>query len=204
MSGGALYTGTAMNSSEMSPLTSTEMARNDMVCGCAMQAWQDHEAELLHFLLARLSSRDDAEDLLQELFVRLLQQGSSFCTVTQPKAWLYRVARNTLIDRQRTKKTFTELPEGLPVDDPERAPIESLDACLWRNLAQLSPEDSLIIEQCDLHGMPQKDFAAQNGLSLPAAKARLRRAREKLKAAIMHNCQVRFDEAGKVCCHKPR
>jgi RNA polymerase sigma-70 factor (ECF subfamily) len=97
MSGGALYTGTAMNSSEMSPPTSTEMACNDMACGCAMQAWQDHEAELLQFLLARLNSRDDAEDLLQELFVRLLQQGSSFCTVTQPKAWLYRVARNTLI-----------------------------------------------------------------------------------------------------------
>ena len=180
-----------MNSSEMSPPTSTEMA-----CGCAMQAWQEHEAELLHFLLARLNSRDDAEDLLQELFVCLLQQGSSFCTVTQPKAWLYRVARNTFIDRRRTKKIFSELPEGLPVDDPERAPIESLDACLWRNLAHLSPEDSLIIEQCDLHGMPQKDFAAQNGLSLPAAKARLRRAREKLKASIMHNCQPHAHTGG--------
>jgi RNA polymerase sigma-70 factor (ECF subfamily) len=96
------------------------------------------------------------------------------------------------------------VPEELPHKEYERTPVEQLDVCVWRNLAQLSPEDSIIIEQCDLLGMPQKNFAAQNGLSLPAAKARLRRAREKLKAAIMHNCQVRFDEAGKVCCHEPR
>lgn len=169
-----------------------------------MQAWQEHEAELFHFLLARLNSRDDAEDLLQEVFIRLLRHGDDFCSVTQPRAWLYRVARNGLIDRQRTQKTFSPLSEALPNEEHERAPVDELDACVWRNLAQLSPEDHLIIEQCDLHGMPQKDFAAQNGLSLAATKARLRRAREKLKAAILHNCQVRFDEAGKVCCHKPR
>lgn len=171
---------------------------------CVFRAWEQYEAELFHFLLGRLNDREAAEDLRQELFVRVLQQGHDFCTIKQPKAWLYRVARNALIDRYRTTKVFTELSEALPVPEVQRSPVESLDSCLWRNLAELSREERAIIEQCDLFGIQQKDFAAANDLSLSAVKARLLRARRKLKAVMTKNCQVGFDATGRVCCHKPR
>lgn len=173
-------------------------------CSCITGAWERHQAELFQFLLSRLECRDDAEDLLHEIFIRLLQQGAKFCAVNQPRAWLYRTARNALIDRQRSQKAQVALPEDLPEPEQSRAPVESLDACVWNNLPQLSPGDAEIIRQCDLLGVRQKDFAARHGLSLPATKARLQRARRRLRSAIEHNCQVRFDENGRVCCHKPR
>lgn len=158
----------------------------------------------MQFLRGRLDSPDDADDLLQELFIRLLQQGNSFCSVRQPRAWLYRVARNALIDRQRTKKPLVELPAELPRPEVQRAAIELMESCVWRNLEELSAEDRDIIRQCDLLGLRQRDYAEQQGLTLPATKARLQRARRRLRELIVTNCQVRFDETGKVCCHKPR
>lgn len=82
--------------------------------------------------------------------------------------------------------------------------MEALDACLARNLADISPEDREIIEQCDLLGMKQQVFADAHELSLAAVKSRLLRARQRLRDNLVRNCQVRFDDAGQVCCHVPR
>jgi len=196
---------------------------NGKVCECIIQAWQQYEAELFNFLASRLNTLEDAEDLIQELFIRLLQQGDGFCSIRQPRAWLYQVARNALIDRYRKQRAFVDLDEKQPdtlfseglisepfISEPliseelNPAVMDLLDRCLWRNLEELPPEEQAIIRQCDLNGMRQKTFAQQNGLSLPATKARLQRARQKLRSLIIHNCQVRFDAAGKVCCHVPR
>lgn len=181
-----------------------ETAAAEPLCGCIQQSWSAHERELLQFLRRRLENLDDAEDLLQELFIRLLQQGNDFCSVRQPRAWLFQVARNALIDRQRVKRPLVELPPELPKPEVQRAAIELMESCVWRNLQELSDEEREVIRACDLLGMRQKIYAEQHGLSLPATKARLQRARRKLRELIVHNCQVRFDETGKVCCHKPR
>jgi len=50
----------------------------------------------------------------------------------------------------------------------------------------------------------QNDYAQRLGLSLPAAKSRVQRARLRLRAQLSEACQVTFDEAGKVCCFVPR
>lgn len=171
---------------------------------CVLAAWLSHEAELRGFLTHRLGDADQADDLLQEVFLKAMRQGRDFCELDQPRAWLYQVARNALIDRSRLAKPQVELPEDLAAVESARDPVDELDACLTRNLARLSDEDRLIIEQCDLKGIRQQDFAAQHGLSLPAAKSRLLRARQRLREALVQHCQVHFDDAGRICCHAPQ
>lgn len=173
------------------------------ICACISDAWQTHESELFLFLLNQLDTREEAEDLHQEIFLRLLQQGTAFCQVKQPRSWLFRVARNALTDRRRRQKTLVELPATLAEDEVQRDAITELENCLLRNLEALSPAEREIIERCDLGGERQRAFAARHGISLPAAKARLQRARRKLRTAIVRNCRVRFDETGRVCCHRP-
>ena len=56
------------------------------------------------------------------------------------------------------------------------AVVDQLTGCLRRVLAELDEADADIIRQCDLNGQRQQDYAAAHGLSLPATKARLRRA----------------------------
>jgi RNA polymerase sigma-70 factor (ECF subfamily) len=53
-----------------------------------------------------------------------------------------------------------------------------------------------VIEQCDLNGMTQKDYAVAHNLSLPAVKARLRRARIELKTILVAECKVTQDQSG--------
>lgn len=177
-----------------------------MTPNCILTAWHTHEQQLRVFLLAQIGNPDEADDALQELFLKLVRQDTDFCSVQNPRAWLFRVARNYLIDRQRTAKTFVELEPDTNLarasDTP--SPISQLESCLLRNLDELCEHDKSVLKHCDLQGQTQHNYAQQHNLSLSAVKSRLLRARKRLRDKIITNCQVQFDEQGQVCCHIPR
>ncbi|MDA8094625.1 MAG: sigma-70 family RNA polymerase sigma factor [Betaproteobacteria bacterium] len=171
---------------------------------CILRAWESHGAEVKGFLTRQIGNANVAEDLLQEIFLKAMRQGRGFCALDNPRAWLFQVARNALIDVARTSRPTIELDEEMPAPDPSQRPaVDELDVCIARNLQALSDEDRRILQACDLDGQTVRFFGEAQGLSLPAAKARIRRARERLRAAIIRNCGVRFDETGRVCCHIP-
>ncbi|RME26664.1 MAG: sigma-70 family RNA polymerase sigma factor [Deltaproteobacteria bacterium] len=167
---------------------------------CMLQAWAEHEAELHAFLRARCGDEQLAEDLLQDVFLKALRQGDRFCEVRQARAWLYRVARNALVDRHRVTRPHEVLGEPAAPEMEDPPPVLDLLDCLPRALEALSEADADIIRRCDLEGMSQADYARQHGLSLPGARSRIQRARRRLKAQLTRACQVRFDESGQVCC----
>lgn len=172
---------------------------------CVLGAWRAHESELRGFLMHRIGNVDGADDLLQDTFIKAMRLGANFEQIRDPRAWLFHVARNALVDHVRLGRHEVALPDTLAAPEHVlRAPVDELDACLLRNLAELPLDDRRIIEQCDLRGAKQQDFADANGMTLSATKSRLLRARKRLRDALMHNCQVRFDESGAVCCHVPR
>jgi len=142
--------------------------------------------------------------MLQDLFLKAMRQKRKFCEIGNARAWLYEVARNAVADRLRLKKEQVELPEDLAAEHEETPAVESLAACLPRALSELSEEDRDAITRCDLEGMSQEDYAKLKGLTLPGAKSRVQRARKRLREHLTEACQVRFDEAGKVCCFVPR
>ena len=171
---------------------------------CLMTAWHEHEAELRGWLRHRLRNAVDAEDLLQDVFLKAMRQGERFCAITNARAWLYEVARNALADRLRLARATVELPEDLSQHKEEVAAVDSLAACLPRVLSELSPEDREAITLCDLERLPQEEFARRKGLSLPGAKSRVQRARKRLRAQLTQACQVRLDAAGQVSDFVPR
>ena len=171
---------------------------------CLMTAWHANEAELRGWLRHRLGNPVDAEDMLQDLFIKALRQGERFCAIANARAWLFEVARNALADRLRLKRELVELPRDLAGESEEVATVDSLVACLPRVLSELSPEDCDAITLCDLQGVPQDEFARRKGLSLPGAKSRIQRARKRLREQISQACQVRLDEAGQVSDFVPR
>ena len=169
---------------------------------CVLRAWHAHEAELQAFLVRHAADADSAQDLLQEVFVKALRQGRDFCVLEQPRAWLFQVARNALVDAGRLRRPSVELSEELPAPAAEeRAPVDALDACIARNLQWLGDDDRDIVQRCDLDGQTVRAYAEAAGLSLPAAKARLLRARKRLRDSLVEHCGVRFDADGSVCCH---
>lgn len=175
---------------------------------CVAAAWQAHEAELRGFLRHQGLDPQSADDLLQDVFIKAMRQGEGFCGLDSPRAWLFQVARHALIDRARLAKVHLPLDEAAhdveaPLPDAP-APVDALSGCVARVLGELAPEDAAILRACDLEGQTQRDYAARHGLSLPAAKSRLLRARQRLRERIVSACQVRFDADGTVSGHVPR
>ena len=171
---------------------------------CAVEAWVAHHAELERFLVRRLQDRASAEDILQDVFVKATRPGANFCAVANRRAWLFEVARNALADHWRATRPMAPLPEDLTADDAAPAPVDALVECIERVLGEMAPADAAVLRDCDLNGMTLADYAAARGLSLPAVKSRVQRARRRLRALLVRNCGVRLDEAGRVCCHVPR
>jgi RNA polymerase sigma-70 factor, ECF subfamily len=171
---------------------------------CLMDAWHRHEAELHGWLKARLGNRNDADDMLQDLFLKCVRQQDRFCDLENARAWLFEVARNALIDRLRLTRNQVALPDDLATIEEEVAPVDSLAACLPRVLSELSAEDREAITLCDLQGISQQSYADMKGISLPGAKSRIQRARKRMRAQLTSACQVRFDAAGQVSDFVPR
>lgn len=71
---------------------------------CMSVFWQQHEAELSRFLASRTGDREQAADLLQEVFLRARACADRFCEMENPRAWLYRTARNLLTDEYRAAR----------------------------------------------------------------------------------------------------
>lgn len=172
---------------------------------CHNKAWRLHKTEIRGFLQHRLGSYAEADDLLQDIFLKALLQGKDFCALGNPRAWLFHVARNLLVDHLRLTKEQVPLPDDLCAEsEPVFEPLDVLTHCLPRVLSELSPEDREAITLCDLQGVTQLEYAKTIGLSIPAAKSRVQRARLRLQTQLVNACQVKFDKAGRVCCFVAR
>src|SRR5512133_517303 len=171
---------------------------------CLTTAWTAHESELRGWLRRRVGNSALADDLLQDLFLKALRQGTRFCAVENPRAWLFEVARNTLADHLRVAHPMVALPDDLVAPAEYIDTVDTLTACLPRVLSELSADDREAITLCDLQGMRQADFARLKGLSLSAAKSRVQRARVRLRAQMSLVCQVQIDDGGRVSDFVPR
>lgn len=170
-----------------------------------LDAWNAHKGELLRFVQSRVHDPDEAHDIIQETFFRALRQPKGLHDVGNSRAWLFQAARNLVIDRFRLTKEQVPVPDELATEiDSDAKPVDALSQCLPKVLSTLSDEDRQAITLCDIEGIGQQAYAAQSGLTLPAAKARIRRARQRLRSRLVEMCRVHFDERGNVCCFFPR
>ncbi len=164
-----------------------------------------HEGELRGYLRHRMADPDAADDVLQDVFVKAMRHGQGFCSLDNPRAWLFQVARNVLVDHVRMTRPAEPLSEEWAAPEPERvAPVDELAECLARCMAELSAEDAEIVRSCDLEGQTARAFAQARGLGLAAAKSRLLRARQRLRDQLTRICRVRFEADGSVGGHTPR
>ncbi len=99
---------------------------------CLTTAWTNHEPELRGWLRRHLRDTAEADDLLQDLFLKALRQEERFCSLTNARAWLFEVARNAIADKLRVSRVMVELPEYLVAVVEESDTVDTLTACLTR------------------------------------------------------------------------
>ncbi len=167
--------------------------------------WKEFSGKLENFLRTKVGDPAVAEDLRQDVFLRLLQRLERGGSVGDVEAWLFRSARNAVIDHYRTRKATVAVPETLPDESvPEPAELEELRASFRRMISSLPEPYREAVTLVDLEGMKQQDFADRLGISLSAAKSRVQRGRDLLRGMLRECCTFGFDRRGRVIDCEPR
>ena len=183
--------------------TPTKQAADQRHAGTDNDAYRAMRTQLQAFIARRVENTQAAEDLTQEVLLRLVRSNAD--ELADPAAWLYRVARNVIIDHYRTRRPdparveASELSNSVDpfADDPSLARQE-LAQCLRSLINQLDEPYQSAITAVDLDGRTHASVAAQTGLSVPGMKSRVQRARRQLRHLLTDCCDVQTSADGTV------
>lgn len=167
------------------------------------QLFQDHAVDLRRFLAKRLNDPRDADDLLQEVFLRAIRRPPA----GDGRAWLFAVARNVLIDhyrRPRREHPSAEIPES-PDGGPERPNPAAARAarCAAGLLHRLPDEQAEALRRVDMGASTQRLAAQELGVSVSGMKSRVQRGRAALRGMLQACCPTRTDARGGVVDMRP-
>jgi RNA polymerase sigma-70 factor, ECF subfamily len=167
----------------------------------ALAELYDRHSRLLFSLIVRIvSDRSEAEELLQEAFLRVWQRAAIYdARLGAPLPWMVRVARNLAIDRLRSKRTRAavdspapdgDVPETVPasnIQDPETAVMDGeRRQAVTDALAGLPVEQRQLIEAAFFEGYTHQELAQRFGLPLGTVKTRIRTGMMAMRPRLEH------------------
>lgn len=168
------------------------------------QWWQEFSAPLHRFLRARTRSEADAEDLRQEVFLRVHRRLPALREPAKLQGWVYRIARNVVIDHYRARHDHQPLEEEPESADPSGRDAVDLSPALRRFIAALPTQYRDPLLRHEFQGESMAEVALALGLSLTATKSRVRRARLLLRDMLDQCCRFEFDRRGRIIEAEPR
>jgi len=184
------------------------------------QIWTEFGGRLRAFIGRRVDSEADADDILQEVFLRIHRRAGTVERRERLVSWLFQVTRNAIADYYRAPVRRRELPAGAAPDleaawhhaqdgvgDSEVASPEvrrELAACLAPMMAQLPPLYREAVRVVDLEGLPQQEAATRAGITVSGMKSRVQRGRQALQSLLNACCQFDLDAGGRVTDYQPR
>lgn len=182
----------------MRPSASDPSARAEHPVMPVADLWQAHRLRLRNYIARRVRDRDAADDILQEVFLKVnaglhgVRSGGSI------PAWLYRIAAHSIADHYRAQKPCEELPadDELAAPEAQADPVAELAVCLQPFIAELPETYRTALLLSEMEGLPQKEVARRLGISLSGAKSRVQRGREKLRQRMLACCHIETGRNG--------
>ena len=174
--------------------------------------------------LSRMLGSDDAEDLTQEVFVKIDKGVKNFRGEAQLSTWIYRVATNAALDRMRSA-TFKQQKRELTPDDsagekltePEDKNIwtgetkpaadqqlihQQMNSCIREYIDQLPEDYRTVMLLSEVEDFKNREIADILDVSLDTVKIRLHRARASLKKSLGNHCNFYLDERSELGCDR--
>src|SRR5215211_1136583 len=181
------------------------------------QIWSEFAERLRAFIARRVDSDADADDILQEVFLRIHRHAGSLQRRERLVSWLFQITRNAIADFYRAPVRRRELLAGAPhdldprsehavswVDERDAGAARELATCLGPMVAQLPPLYRDAVTLIDLEGLSQKEAAIRAGLSLSGMKSRVQRGRHALAQLLRNCCQIETDATGAIMDYQLR
>lgn len=188
--------------------------------GDTQQIWSEFSDRLRAFISRRVDSAADAEDILQDVFLRIHRHAGSLERQERLVSWLFQVTRNAITDYYRAPMRRRELLSGAPpdlelaavragawIEDGDEATGQAgreLAHCLRPMLSRLPDHYREAVTLIDLEGLSQQEAAIQAGLSLSGMKSRVQRGRRALEQVMLDCCRIETDSGGRIMDYQVR
>lgn len=161
--------------------------------------WVETRRRLLAFVLPRVASRDDAEDVVQDVLARMARDLDTLREGDRLNAWAYQIARNALADEHRRRgrlaAAFARAAYDLPkaAADPTSEPVVDADlveltGCLQPLISSLPEPYRRALQLTAVNGMTMAQAAAAEAVSVSGMKSRVQRGRDRLRDALLGCC----------------
>jgi RNA polymerase sigma-70 factor (ECF subfamily) len=169
---------------------------------------RSYEKPVFNYILRLTGDRALAEDLTQEVFLRVFQGLPRFSLRCKFTTWLFQVTKNRVLDELRARErrphavaTLDDLPALEMIDRPIEQG-ETIDA-LWRAVHDLNPDLKMALLLRDIVGLPYNEIADALEITLSTVKWRIFKAREEVQVALAREGITVPDETAAVAAIAP-
>jgi RNA polymerase sigma-70 factor, ECF subfamily len=164
--------------------------------------WNRFRIELFNYINSRINHEFDAEEILQDVFIKMYNNFDQLSDHSKLKAWLYKITKHAIIDYYRRRKESMiplENVEHLLIKEEENNNMnDEIIACLMMFLDQLPDQYQQPVKMHDLKEKKHREISKELNMSLSGSKTRVQRGREKLKEILSDCCDIEFDAYGNV------
>lgn len=166
--------------------------------------WKDFHNSLLYYIRKRIKKSEDANDILQDVFFKIIKSDVEIKSTPELTSWIYKVTKNSIIDYWRKNKinidktTFLEFEPEEEKEESKSSEAETLAGCIDTMITNLPEKYSIVFNLYEKEKLSHKEISAKLEISISGSKTRLQRAREKLKEMLVNYCQVETDVYGNV------
>lgn len=171
------------------------------------QIYQKFSSQLFRYIQKRIPDSNDAEDILQSVYLKLLTSADQLRDKDKLAGWIYTVANNTVTDYYRKRRVsinkieFDTLPEADEADEISRT--KEIYQCVLPFVSQLSEKYRKPILLADVENKSTREIAGILGISVTAAKSRVQRARKMVRELFLACCRITYDSKGKFIDYTP-
>lgn len=168
--------------------------------------WRELSGRLHQFIRSRVNSAADADDILQTVFLRIHQRLDDLRQTERLESWVFQITRNAVSDHFRKRRDVQHdvaslaTAAELPGDENLNAEVAG---CIAALIDQLPEDQKRAVSMYELEGVPQKEIADRESISVSGAKSRIQRGRQTLETILKDCCNFHFDMRGNVMQFEP-
>jgi len=164
--------------------------------------WYEFSDKLLKYIKRKVNNTHDAEDILQEVFIKLYKNVEKLEKLDNLNAWLYRITSNTIIDFFR-RKTESSLDEEQIIDNMGSGNDKvnfntEITSCMSKLVDELPDKYRESLHLFENKGLKHREISEHLNISVSSSKIRLVRAKEKLRRIIHDCCHLETDKFGNI------
>lgn len=163
------------------------------------EIWKNFHKELKSFIYNKTRNSSDTDDILQEVFIKIINNIDKVNQSENLRQYLYAIVRNAINDYFRKQKHFltdSEIPDQITESETQSLNETIAECCIKPFINKLSDNYKEALLITEFENVSQKELASRLNISYSGAKSRVQRGKEKLKELILNCCSLQSDVYG--------